>query len=121
MNPDVNGWEAALAGYRLISGPGSVDRVGELVREIGGARLLVVPSLSASGGWAVGAELIVSSTDAGGVPEYHTVAALSEDGRTVHLAAPLASSKVGTLSSVAAAPGSASRRPFHPWEVSLMA
>lgn len=35
-------WEAELAGYRLVFGPGSVDRIGELTREIGGTRAIVV-------------------------------------------------------------------------------
>jgi alcohol dehydrogenase len=40
--PDTPTWQAELAGYRLVFGPGSVDRCGELAREIGGARALVV-------------------------------------------------------------------------------
>jgi alcohol dehydrogenase len=42
MKTDVSSWEAGLAGYRLISGPGSVDLVGQLAREISGTRVLVV-------------------------------------------------------------------------------
>jgi alcohol dehydrogenase len=39
---DTTGWEAALSGYRLVFGPGSLGRVGELAREIGGSRVLIV-------------------------------------------------------------------------------
>jgi alcohol dehydrogenase len=35
-------WDAELAGYRLVFGPGSVDRIGELTREIGGMRAIVI-------------------------------------------------------------------------------
>jgi alcohol dehydrogenase len=39
---DTTAWEAELAGYRLVFGSGSVDRSGELTRELGGTRALVV-------------------------------------------------------------------------------
>jgi alcohol dehydrogenase len=42
MAPVTTAWEAELGGYRLVFGPGSVDRLGELAREIGGTRVLVV-------------------------------------------------------------------------------
>jgi len=42
MAPVTTAWEAELGGYRLVFGPGSIDRLGELAREIGGTRVLVV-------------------------------------------------------------------------------
>jgi alcohol dehydrogenase len=39
---DTTAWEAELAGYRPVFGSGSVDRSGELTRELGGTRALVV-------------------------------------------------------------------------------
>jgi len=51
-------------------------------------------------GWKAGDDLIVSSSDAGGVPEYRTIANVSLDGLTVHLTKGLASAKVGSTVTV---------------------
>jgi alcohol dehydrogenase len=40
--PETKAWEAELGEQRLVFGPNSVDRLGELAREIGAARVLVV-------------------------------------------------------------------------------
>ncbi len=42
MKPEATCWEAEFSGYRLIFGADSLDRVGELAREVGGTRVLVV-------------------------------------------------------------------------------
>jgi cysteine-rich repeat protein len=52
-------------------------------------------------GWESGDELIVSSSHAGGVPEYHTVDYVSDDGLTVFLTGTLAKNKIGTLAYIA--------------------
>jgi len=71
----------------------------------GATSLVLDGPVSASGGWETGADIIVSSTDAGGIPEYHTILSVSADGRTVHLSDELASSKIGTTSSVVESSG----------------
>ena len=48
MAADPSAWEAELGRYRLLFGAGAVDRVGELAREIGGTRLLVVTDAGVS-------------------------------------------------------------------------
>jgi hypothetical protein len=45
-------------------------------------------------GWRVGDDIIVSSTNSGGQPEYHTIAAIS--GSTITLASALAAARIGT-------------------------
>jgi hypothetical protein len=57
------------------------------------------------GNWKVGDDVIVSSSDAGGVPEYHTIAAVApandEGTRTLlTLALPLEGSKIGRVVSL---------------------
>ena len=42
MKPEATYWEAEFSGYRLVFGAASFDRVGELAREVGGTRVLVV-------------------------------------------------------------------------------
>ena len=43
-----------------------------------------------------GAELVISGSDAGGQPEYHTIDYISPDGLTIYLVDDLASGKIGT-------------------------
>ena len=52
-------------------------------------------------GWKSGDDVIVSSSHAGGVPEYHTVASISDDGLTIYLVGALAKAKIGTTISIA--------------------
>jgi alcohol dehydrogenase len=49
--PNVPDWEAGIEGYRVVFGVGSLSRLGELAREVGGGRVLVVtdPGLRAAG------------------------------------------------------------------------
>ncbi len=42
MKPEATFWEAELGGYRVIFGADSLDRVGELARELDATRVLVV-------------------------------------------------------------------------------
>jgi hypothetical protein len=63
---------------------------------LAGATSLTLDAPVDSEEWFVGADVIVSSTDAGGTPEYHTVASVSGDGTVVALSAPLAAARIGT-------------------------
>jgi alcohol dehydrogenase len=65
MSPaDLQNWEAELGGCRLIYGAGRVDRLGQLAREIGGTRVLVVTDPGVRGAGHV-ARALESLTDAG--------------------------------------------------------
>ena len=47
--PGPGSWETELGGYRLLFGVGAVERLGELAREIGGSRVLVVTDAGIGG------------------------------------------------------------------------
>jgi cysteine-rich repeat protein len=87
---------------------GEVSLNGKVVEEV--SRTLVADALAGDNslkldgtvfGWESGDELIVSSSHAGGVPEYHTVDYVSDDGLTVFLTGTLAKNKIGTLAYIA--------------------
>ncbi len=69
----------------------------KLARDAWEGQQVVVLDGSVSEGWNVGSDVIISSSDAGGVPEYHVIAALEvANGRTVlTLSEPLKGSKIG--------------------------
>jgi hypothetical protein len=65
-----------------------------------GATILTLESPVDSEEWYSGADLIVSSSDAEGVPEYHTIKSVSANGTQVELNLPLGSGKIGTTVSL---------------------
>jgi hypothetical protein len=101
LNPSISSigcWKQILVNGELsVHGRPLVDVTRTLALDaLSGATTLTLTSPVDAQEWFVGAELIVSSTDAGGVPEYHTVASVSSSGTVVALSAPLAAGRVGT-------------------------
>jgi alcohol dehydrogenase len=57
MNPEAAAWEAELGRYRMVFGTGTLERVGDLAREIGATRVLVVTDPGIRGAGHVGRAL----------------------------------------------------------------